>query len=106
MRNMWQKMWDLTIRIRKNDELGGKRLQELLMSLLQKDGLAGARIWTGVDGFGKRGRSKLHLEGVLVNMPMIIEIIDEQSKLQPLLPEIKQIVGDDSVITIHEVNVF
>jgi len=36
---------------------------------------------------------------------MIIEIIDEQSKLQPLLPEIKQIVGDDGVVTIHEVNV-
>jgi uncharacterized protein len=102
---MLQKMWDLTIRIRKNDELGHERLQELLMNLLQKDGIAGATIWTGVDGLGKRGRSKLHLEGVLVNMPMIIEVIDEQSKLQPLLPEIKQIIGDDGIVTIQEVNV-
>lgn len=102
---MWQKMWDLTIRIRKNDELGHKRLQELLLSFLQKQGVAGATIWTGVDGFGKRGRSRIHLEGVLVNMPMIMEVIDEQSKLQPLLPDIKQIVGDDGIVTIQEVNV-
>ena len=102
---MWRKMWNLTIRIRKNDELGHKRLYELLINLLQKDGIAGATIWTGVDGFGKRGRSKIRWEGVLVNMPMIIEVIDEQSKLQPLLPEIRRIVGDDGIVTIQEVNV-
>lgn len=99
---MWQKMWNLTIRFRKNDKLDHKRLEELLIELFQKSGVAGATAWTGVDGFGKRGRSKIHLEGVLVNMPMIIEVIDEQSKLQPMLPEIKQLVGDDGIVTIQD----
>jgi PII-like signaling protein len=102
---MWQKMLDLTVRMRKNDEVGGKRLQELLMSLLQKAGVAGATIWTGVDGFGKRGRSKIHWEGVQVNMPLIIEVIDEPSKIELLLPGVKRIVGDDGIVTIQEVNV-
>jgi PII-like signaling protein len=102
---MRQKMWNLTIRIKKNDELGHKRLHDILMELLQKDHIAGATIWTGVDGFGKRGRSNLYWEGVLVNMPMIIEVVDEQSKLEPLLPEIKRVVGDDGLVTIQEVNV-
>lgn len=102
---MWQKMWELTIRFRKNDELGHKRVEELLMELFQKNGVAGATVWTGVDGFGKRGRSKLHLEGVLINMPMIVEVIDEQSKLQPMLSEIKQIVCDDGIVTVQEINV-
>ena len=54
--------------------------------------VAGATVWTGVDGFGKRKRSTLKLEGVTINMPMVIEIIDEKSKLEPLLPQIKRLL--------------
>ena len=99
---MYQKMWDLTIRMKKNDELGHKRLQALIMDCLIKAGVSGATVWTGVDGFGKRGRSTLHLEGVTVNMPMIIEVVDELSKLEPLLPELKRIIGDDGLVTVQD----
>lgn len=102
---MKMKMWNLTIRIKKNDEIGGKRLEALVMDLLMKAGIAGATAWTGVDGFGKRGKSTLHLEGVAVNMPLIIEVIDEQSKMEPLLPELKRIVGDNGLVSISEVYV-
>jgi hypothetical protein len=99
------KMWNLTIRIKKNDEVGGKRLQSLVIDLLVNAGIAGATVWTGVNGFGKRGKSTLHLEGVSVNMPLIIEVIDEQSKLEPLPPELKRIVGDNGLVSISEVYV-
>ena len=36
-------------------------------------------------------------------MPMVIEIIDERSKLEPLLPQIKRMVDDNGIITLHEV---
>jgi hypothetical protein len=58
-----------------------------------------------VNGFGKRGKSTLHLEGVSVNMPLIIEVVDEQAKLEPLLPELKRIVGDDGLVSISDVYV-
>jgi PII-like signaling protein len=99
------KMWSVTIRFKKNDELGGKRLQTLLMDLLKKADVSGATVWTGVNGFGKRGKSTMHLEGVAVNMPLIIEVIDEQSKLEPLLPELKRIVGDNGLVSIQDVYV-
>ncbi len=98
-------MLDLTIRIKKNDEVGGKRLQMLIMDCLMKAGIAGATVWTGIDGFGKRGKSTLHLEGVSVNMPLIIEVVDTQEKLEPLLAELKHIVGDDGLVTIQETDV-
>ena len=75
------------------------------MDFLMNSGVAGATVWTGVDGFGKRGKSTLHIEGVSVNMPMIIEVVDKQSKLEPLLPELKQIVGDDGIVSISDVYV-
>ena len=102
---MKMKVWSLTIRIKKNDELGGKRLQALVIEMLKKSGVAGATVWTGVNGFGKRGKSTFHLEGVSVNMPLIIEVVDEQSRLEPLLPELKNIVGDNGLVTIQDVYV-
>jgi uncharacterized protein len=95
-------MWTLTIRIKKYDQYGGKRLEALIMELLLAAKISGATVWTGVDGFGKRGKSTMHLEGVQVNMPLIIEVIDEQVKLEPLLPELKRIVGDNGLVTIQE----
>ena len=96
------KMWNVTIRIKKNDEVGGKRLERLVIDFLVKAGVSGATVWTGIDGFGKRGKSTLKLEGVTVNMPLIIEVIDEQTRLEPLLPELKRIVGDNGLVSIQD----
>ena len=85
--------------------LGGKRLEHLVMDFLIKAGVSGATVWTGVDGFGKSGKSTLKLEGITVNMPVIIEVIDEQSKLEPLLPELKLIVGDNGLVTVQDIYV-
>ena len=98
-------MWNLTIRIKKNDEVGGKRLQNLIMDLLMKAHVEGATVWTGVNGFGKRGKSTLHLEGVQVNMPLIIEVVDTQEKLEPLLSDLKLIIGDNGLVTIQETSI-
>jgi hypothetical protein len=38
-------------------------------------------------------------------MPMMMDIIDEKSKLEPLLPQIRRMVGDNGLVTLHEVNV-
>jgi hypothetical protein len=51
---MMQKMWCLTIRIKKTDEYGGKRLSKILIDFLMGAKISGATVWTGIDGFGKR----------------------------------------------------
>ena len=61
-------------------------------------------MWTGVDGFGNRKRSTIRLEGITINMPLIIETIDEKSKLEPLLPDLKMMVDDNGLVTVHEVD--
>jgi PII-like signaling protein len=98
------KMVCLTIRIKRNDEANGKRLHKLLIDFLINNKIAGATVWTGVDGFGKRKRSTIHLEGITINMPLIIEIIDEKTKLEPLLPDLKMMINDNGLVTIHEVD--
>ncbi len=48
---------------------------------------------------------RLRLEGISFNMPVVIEIIEEKSKLEPLLPQIKRMVGDNGLATLQEVEV-
>jgi PII-like signaling protein len=98
-------MLSVTIRIKRNDEFDGKRLHKLLIDFLIHNKVAGSTVWTGVDGFGKRRRSTIQLEGITINMPLIIEIIDEKTKLEPLLPDLKMMVDDNGLVTVHEVDV-
>lgn len=35
-------------------------------------------------------------------MPLIIEVVDSQEKLEPLLPELKLIMGGNGLVTIQE----
>ncbi len=98
------KMLCVTIRIKRNDELNGKRLHKLLIDFLIQNKISGSTVWTGVDGFGKRRRSTIQLEGITINMPLIIEIIDEKAKLEPLLPDLKRMIDDNGLVTIHEVD--
>ena len=102
---MRMKMMCLTIRIKRNDEFKHKRVNKLIIDFLMKNKISGATVWTGVDGFGKRRRSTVTLEGITINMPMVIEVIDEKSKLEPLLPELRMIVNDNGLVTIHDVDV-
>jgi len=99
------KAWTIVIRIKKNDKLDGKPLERALIEFFVQSGISGATVWTGVDGFGRRGKSTVHLEGLTVNMPMMIEVVDEKQKLEPLLPQVKQMVGDNGLVTLHEVDV-
>ena len=42
----------LNIRLKKNDEINGKRLEKTIIDFLMKAKVLGAIVWLGVDGFG------------------------------------------------------
>lgn len=72
-------MWCLTIRIKKNDTLHGKRLYNVLLDFMMGAGVCRDTVINGVDGVGRRGKSTLRIEGIPVNYPLVIEVIDEES---------------------------
>jgi len=37
-----------------------------------------------------------------MNYPIVIEVVEEPAKLEPLLPQIRRMVNDNGVVTIHE----
>ncbi len=98
-------MWSLVIRIKRKDTFTGKRVHNMVLSTLKKGKISGATVWTGVAGYGKRGKSNFQVEGISVNMPLLIEVIDELQKIEKILPEIKEIIGDNGLVTLHKVGV-
>ena len=98
-------MWQIVIRIKKNDNSGKKRTFQVILDFLKKNKVSGATVWTGSNGYGKRGDANKLIEGLLMNFPLMLEIIDEKSKLESLLPELKKIIGDNGLVTINEIGV-
>ncbi|SRR5579885_3603804 len=98
-------MWSLVIRIKRNDTFKGKRVHNIVLDILKKGKISGATVWTGVAGYGNRGKSNFQIEGISVNMPLLIEVIDELQKIETILPEIKEIIGDNGLITLHKVGI-
>jgi len=99
------KMLCLMIRIKKNDKVDRKRTFQIILETLRKHSVSGATVWTGMAGFGKRGTSNFQIEGISINMPLVIEVIEEKTKLEPMIPELKRIIGDNGFVTLHEVDV-
>jgi PII-like signaling protein len=101
-----KKMLKLTVRIRHKDSFGGKNIVDLLLSLYKENGISGATVLQGVRGYGARGVSRVDVLGLSVNLPIIIETIDEYPKIESVLSKVKEIVGGNGLITLEEANVF
>ena len=101
-----KRMLKLSIRIRSRDEYQGKPISDLLLSLFKQNGISGATVVQGVRGFGIHGVARVDVLGLSVNLPIVIETVDEYRKIEPILTEVKRIVGSNGLITLEEVNVF
>jgi PII-like signaling protein len=73
-----------------------------LLDFMTGAGVLGTTVLKTVHRFDRRGRSTLHIEGISMNYPLVIEVVDEKSKLEPLLPQIKRMVADNGIVTLHE----
>lgn len=102
---MQLKAWRLVIRIKKSDQLRGNSIEKIIIDLLTDNKILGATVWSGIDGFGKRRRAVKRVEGVVFDSPLVIEAVDEKERLEPLLNEIRQIVGDNGLVTLQEVGI-
>jgi uncharacterized protein len=56
---------------------------------------------------GIRKKKKIHYknEGITVNMPLIMEVIDLRSKIKSLSFVVKRMVGDSALVTVQEIEV-
>jgi PII-like signaling protein len=85
----------LRIFIGESDKHEGKPLYEWLVLKAREQGLAGATVLRGVMGFGANTRviHTFKIEQLSVDMPMVVEVVDTQEKLETFLETIDEHIG-------------
>ena len=95
----------LRIFIGESDRWEHKPLYEAIVLKAREMHLAGATVLRGPMGFGKS--SRLHTTKILrlsADLPLVIEIVDSEDKIQAFLPELNRMVHG-GLVTMEPVKV-
>jgi hypothetical protein len=95
----------MRIFIGESDRHGHRPLYETLVELFREEGLAGATVLRGVSGFG--AHSVFHSAKLLrlsADLPMIIEVVDAQERIDAVLPRVDELM-DGGLVTLEKVTV-
>ena len=95
----------LRIFIGEQDRWGSQPLYEAIVHLAKKEGLAGATAIKGFLGFGCK--SRMHTAKILrlsEDLPIIIEIVDSEEKINAFLPHLDEMVKE-GLITLEKAQV-
>ena len=93
------------IYIGESDQWEGRPLYQALVEFLRKEGIAGATVMRGIEGFG--ARAHVHTTRILrlsKDLPILIEAVDSEDRLRAVLPALDGMV-DDGLITLEHVEV-
>lgn len=95
----------LRIFIGESDRWHNKPLYEAIVELVRKEGLAGATVIRGIEGFG--ADSTLHTSRILrlsEDLPVVIEIVDTEENIERVLPMLDPMVSE-GMLTVERVHV-
>ncbi|MGN6643735.1 MAG: DUF190 domain-containing protein [Verrucomicrobiota bacterium] len=95
----------LRIFIGESDRWEHQPLYEAIVLKAREQHLAGATVLRGPMGFGKS--SRLHTAKILrlsVDLPLVIEIVDSEEKIQAFLPTLEGMIGG-GLVTLEPVKV-
>jgi len=95
----------LRIFVGESDRWHGKPLYQAIVERVRKEGLAGATVLRGIEGFG--ADSRLHTARILrlsEDLPVVIEIVDSAEQIERILPVLDEMVGE-GMVTVERVEV-
>jgi PII-like signaling protein len=95
----------LRIYIGESDRWQGKPLYQAIVVRVREEGLAGATVLRGIEGFG--ADSHLHTSRILrmsEDLPIVIEIVDTAERIDAVLPVLDEMVTE-GMVTVERVHI-
>jgi hypothetical protein len=95
----------LRLFIGESDTWHGKPLYQAIVERVRKEGLAGATVIRGIEGFG--ADSHLHTSRILrlsEDLPVVIEIVDTPERIDRVVPILDEMVGE-GMLTLERVQI-
>jgi uncharacterized protein len=88
---MWMEAISLRILISEDDTHDERPLHEAILKAAREAGLAGAKVTRGVAGYGRSRHIHEHWRGFSYDLPVVVEIIDNEDKIDAFLPIVQQL---------------
>lgn len=95
----------LTIYIGDSDKHGHKPLHLAIIELLHAEGISGATVLHGIEGFGSH--KQIHTARILDlsgDLPEVIIAVDLLEKIEVVLPKLDEMIGE-GLVTTEEVRI-
>jgi len=95
----------LRVFVGEKDRWKGQPLYTAVVEVLRREGLAGATVFRGIEGFG--GHSVVHAARVFdlsTDLPILIEVVDSEDKIRGILPVLDAMIGE-GLVTLEAVEV-
>jgi PII-like signaling protein len=95
----------LRLFIGESDTWHGRPLYHAIVERVRQEGLAGATVLRGIEGFG--ADSHLHTSRILrlsEDLPVVIEIVDTPEQIDRVVPILDEMVGE-GMLTLERVQI-
>lgn len=95
----------LRIFLGERDRHGGRPLYEAIVAKARELKLAGATVLRGPMGYGRNAHiHRANLLDISEDLPVVVEIVESQSNVERLLPELQGMMGS-GLVTLEKVKV-
>jgi len=82
----------LTVFLSEDDRAGHRGLHEVLLERAREDGLAGATVWRGIEGFGASGRLRTaRFPDADSGLPLAVEVVDVPEAIDAFLAVVRAV---------------
>jgi PII-like signaling protein len=95
----------LRLFIGESDTWHGKPLYQAIVERVRREGMAGATVIRGIEGFG--ADSHLHTSRILrlsEDLPVVIEIVDTPERIDAIVPVLDEMVAE-GMLTLERVQI-
>lgn len=100
----------LRVFLGESDKVNHRPLFEVLVERARKEGLAGATVLRGIEGFGADSRV-IHTAKILrlsEDLPIVVELVDTEKKIKEFLPTVDELFeqsGSGGMVTIERAEI-
>jgi hypothetical protein len=85
-----------------HDESGSHSYKYIIKKLKEHD-ISGATVFKGIYGYGKKGVAEMDIIRLSMNLPIVIECVDCEEKINDVLPVIHKIISGNGLIMITDI---
>ena len=83
----------LRIFIGEADRYEGRPLYKYLVEMFKKEGLSGATVLRGIEGYGKTSRLQtMSILRLSTDLPIIVEVVDLPERIEKIKPKLDEII--------------